>query len=183
VLFPEAVQANFDFSRYPLTAAARASLESFDFATDDPTVDCTPKGMPTIMEQPYPMEIVDRGDTIELLIEEYDRRLMQKGATQCKPLFDTSGKGAGEVSSLFLQPRHLQRPFLSFFLFCLPDAVNPAEEIDILFYREVIIQGKFLRHIPDMFLYLFRFRHDVVSADSAVAHGRKQKAAEHFNGG
>jgi hypothetical protein len=26
------------------------------------------------MEQPYPLEIVDRGDTIELLIEEYDTR-------------------------------------------------------------------------------------------------------------
>jgi hypothetical protein len=74
VLFPEAVQANFDFARYPLTAAARAELESFDFAADDPTVDCTPKGMPTIMEQPYPMEIVERGATIELLIEEYDTR-------------------------------------------------------------------------------------------------------------
>ena len=108
---------------------------------------------------------------------------MQKGAAQCKPLFDTSGKGAGEVRSLLLQPGHLQHPFLSFFLFCLPDAVNPAEKIDILFYREVIIQGKFLRHISDMFLYLFRFRHDVVSADRAVAPGRKQKAAEHFDGG
>jgi hypothetical protein len=74
VLFPEAVTANFDFSRYPLTAAARAALEAFDFETDDPTVNCTPKGMPTIMEQPYPMEIVDAGDTIELLIEEYDTR-------------------------------------------------------------------------------------------------------------
>ena len=74
VLFPEAVTANFDFGRYPLTAAARAALEAFDFETDDPTVDCAPKGMPTIMEQPYPMEIVDRGDTIELLIEEYDTR-------------------------------------------------------------------------------------------------------------
>ncbi len=74
VLFPEAVQANFDFSRYPLTPSARAALEQFDFETDDPTVDCAPKGMPTIMEQPYPMEVVDRGDTIELLIEEYDTR-------------------------------------------------------------------------------------------------------------
>jgi hypothetical protein len=74
VLFPEAVQAGFDFSRYPLTPAARAALEAFDFATDDPTVNCTPKGMPTIMEQPYPLEIVERGDTIELLIEEYDTR-------------------------------------------------------------------------------------------------------------
>jgi hypothetical protein len=74
VLFPEAVQANFDFSRYPLTASARAELDAFDFATDDPTVNCAPKGMPTFMEQPYPMQIVDRGDTIELLIEEYDTR-------------------------------------------------------------------------------------------------------------
>jgi hypothetical protein len=74
VLFPEAVTANFDFSRYPLTPAARAALDAFDFAADDPTKDCTPKGMPTIMEQPYPMEIVDHGATIELLIEEYDTR-------------------------------------------------------------------------------------------------------------
>jgi hypothetical protein len=74
VLFPEAVQANFDFSRYPLTPLARAALDAFDFERDDPTVNCAPKGMPTIMEQPYPMEIVDRGETIELLIEEYDTR-------------------------------------------------------------------------------------------------------------
>src|SRR5690606_4886344 len=63
VLFPEAVQANFDFGRYPLTPAAKAALERFDFEADDPTRDCTPKGMPTIMEQPYPMEVVERGDT------------------------------------------------------------------------------------------------------------------------
>jgi hypothetical protein len=74
VLFPEAVRANFDFSRYPLTARARAVLEAFDFERDDPTRDCSPKGMPTIMEQPYPIEFVDRGNTIELRIEEYDTR-------------------------------------------------------------------------------------------------------------
>jgi hypothetical protein len=74
VLFPEAVRANFDFSVYPLTPAARSTLEAFDIERDDPTKNCTPKGMPTIMEQPYPMEIVDRGATIELLIEEYDAR-------------------------------------------------------------------------------------------------------------
>jgi hypothetical protein len=72
VLFPEAVRPNFDFNVYPLTSAARAALAAFDVERDDPTRDCAPKGMPTIMEQPYPMEIVDRGATIELLIEEYD---------------------------------------------------------------------------------------------------------------
>lgn len=74
VLFPEAVRANFDFSVYPLTPAAQAALAAFEIERDDPTRNCTPKGMPTIMEQPYPMEIVDEGDRIVLLIEEYDTR-------------------------------------------------------------------------------------------------------------
>jgi hypothetical protein len=74
VLFPEDVQANFDFGRYPLTPAARAAVGRFDFAADDPTADCKPKGMPTVMEQPYPMRVTDRGATIELALEEYDTR-------------------------------------------------------------------------------------------------------------
>jgi hypothetical protein len=81
VLFPEDVQANFDFGRYPLTPAARRAVEAFDFAADDPTRNCTPKGMPTIMEQPYPMEIARNGDTIVLRIEEYDTvRTVQLGS-------------------------------------------------------------------------------------------------------
>ena len=99
VLFPEAVTANFDFSRYPLTAAARAALDAFDFAADDPTKDCTPKGMPTIMEQPYPMEIVDRGATIELLIEEYDTRrvvhMRPTGRSVAGPLGHSVGRWEG----------------------------------------------------------------------------------------
>jgi hypothetical protein len=101
VLFPEAVQANFDFSRYPLTPAARATLDSFDFASDDPTNNCTPKGMPTIMEQPYPMEIVDRGATIELLIEEYDTRrvvhMQPTGVSTPGPLGVSVGRWEGSA--------------------------------------------------------------------------------------
>jgi hypothetical protein len=74
VLFPEAVQASFDFSKYPLTAAARTTLAKFDFSADDPTADCKPKGMPTVMEQPYPMVVANNGATIELRLEEYDTR-------------------------------------------------------------------------------------------------------------
>ncbi|MEO8466081.1 MAG: DUF6152 family protein [Gammaproteobacteria bacterium] len=81
VLFPEAVQANFDFNKYPLTAAGRAALQKFDFAADDPTADCKPKGMPTVMEQPYPMVVTERGATIEIALEEYDtRRIVHMGA-------------------------------------------------------------------------------------------------------
>jgi hypothetical protein len=71
-LFPEALQPDFDFDRYPLTAAAKSALEAFDFAADDPTNDCSPKGMPTIMEQPYPLAFADEGARIEIRMEEYD---------------------------------------------------------------------------------------------------------------
>jgi len=59
-------------AEYPLTAAAQASVAAFDPAVDSPTLNCAPKGMPTIMEQPYPMEFRDDGDRILFLMEEYN---------------------------------------------------------------------------------------------------------------
>ena len=72
LLLPEDTQPVFDFDLYPLTAAARASVEAFDRATDSPILNCVSKGMPTIMEQPYPMEFSRQGDDILLQLEEYD---------------------------------------------------------------------------------------------------------------
>jgi Family of unknown function (DUF6152) len=57
---------------YPLTPAAAAARAAFDPLKDNPIADCRPKGMPWIMEQPYPMELVDRGDKILMRLEEYD---------------------------------------------------------------------------------------------------------------
>jgi hypothetical protein len=57
---------------YPLTPAAQAAQAAFDPIADDPTVNCAPKGMPYIMEQPYPMEILDHDEEILLRLEEYD---------------------------------------------------------------------------------------------------------------
>jgi hypothetical protein len=72
-LFPEVVDPTFDVRSYPMTDAAREALAAYDIVTQNPTANCAPKGMPTIMEQPYPIELValDGGD-IELRIEEYD---------------------------------------------------------------------------------------------------------------
>ena len=55
------------------TAAARAQLAAFDRGTDNPTANCVPKGMPTIMEAPYPIELVRQANgDILLKLEEYD---------------------------------------------------------------------------------------------------------------
>jgi len=55
-----------------LTDAAKKARAAFDPLTDTVAPGCRPKGMPTIMEQPYPMELVNKGDTILLRMEEYD---------------------------------------------------------------------------------------------------------------
>lgn len=57
---------------YPITEAAFAFRADYDPVADDPTADCAPKGMPYIMEQPYPVELVDEGETIVFRLEEYD---------------------------------------------------------------------------------------------------------------
>ncbi len=72
VLFPETSFDPASVNNYPLTEAAKEALAAFDPVTDTPTLNCAPKGMPIIMEQPYPMEIVDQGDSILLRLEEYD---------------------------------------------------------------------------------------------------------------
>jgi hypothetical protein len=57
---------------YPLTDAAKKARASFNPLTDSVAPGCRPKGMPTIMEQPYPLEFVKKGDSILLRLEEYD---------------------------------------------------------------------------------------------------------------
>jgi hypothetical protein len=72
MLFPETINPNFDLMSYPLTDAARDAVREFDPVTQNPTMDCAPKGMPTIMEQPYPMQFkVERGKIV-IFMEEYD---------------------------------------------------------------------------------------------------------------
>ena len=71
-LFPESINRNYDLNNYPMTDAAKAALATFNPATDNPTNNCTPKGMPLIMEQPLPMGIERAGDDVIIRIEEYD---------------------------------------------------------------------------------------------------------------
>jgi hypothetical protein len=58
--------------QYPLTDAAKKKKAAWDPINDTVARDCEPKGMPTIMEQPYPMEFVQQKDSILLRMEEYD---------------------------------------------------------------------------------------------------------------
>ncbi len=56
----------------PLRPAARAARETYDPLTDDTALSCIPQGMPGIMDNPFPMELVDRGSEILIRTEEWD---------------------------------------------------------------------------------------------------------------
>ena len=71
---------------FPFTDAARGALDEWDPVQDNPHYGCLPKGMPTIMQQPFPIEFIDRGDEIHLRIEEYDLlRVIHLGRTAPEP--------------------------------------------------------------------------------------------------
>lgn len=71
-LLPEDINTTFNLSAYPMTDAARQSVAKFNRAKDNPTLNCKAKGMPMIMENPYPFSISKKGNDIQIQIEEYD---------------------------------------------------------------------------------------------------------------
>ena len=118
-LFPEVTDPTVDINRYPLTPAARAQLAEFNRATDNPTANCLPKGMPTIMEAPYPIEFVrEANNDIVLKLEEYDLRRhiymdprSTRELTSPTPLGDSVGRWNG--ATLVVTTTRISWPFFS----------------------------------------------------------------------
>ena len=87
----------------PLTASARTARDAFDAVEDNPLYGCLPKGMPTIMQQPFPIELIDRGDEIHMRIEEYDLvRIIHMGGAPSPTnppsiLGDSAGRWDGDT--------------------------------------------------------------------------------------
>jgi hypothetical protein len=88
----------------PLTAGASAARAAFDPQTDEPTANCAPKGMPFIMEQPYPMELVRDGDDILMRMEEYDAvrrfRMADAAADDESPSLHGTSRGRWDGATL-----------------------------------------------------------------------------------
>jgi hypothetical protein len=118
-LFPEVTDPNVDINAYPLTPAARAQLAQFDRSTDNPTANCVPKGMPTIMEAPYPIELArqDNGDIL-LKLEEYDLTrtiYMSAGVTRELPQPSPLGFSVGrwDGAALVVTTKRINWPYFS----------------------------------------------------------------------
>jgi hypothetical protein len=56
----------------PFTPEAAAARGTWDPLVDDPALKCIPPGMPSMMDNPYPIEFSGQGETITLRLEEWD---------------------------------------------------------------------------------------------------------------
>jgi hypothetical protein len=70
---PDLVGLFLEGGYLPYTPAALAAREAWNPLTDDPVLDCTPRGMHSVMNAPLPIEFVDQGDSILMRLEEWDQ--------------------------------------------------------------------------------------------------------------
>jgi Family of unknown function (DUF6152) len=108
--FPEDVNPALARTDFPLTNAARAALDTFDPIDDNPLNDCALKGMPTIMEQPYPMRFFERDGDIVMHMEEYDTMRvfhMDGGSGESVPGILGHSVGRWEGSTLVVETTNL----------------------------------------------------------------------------
>ena len=103
-------------SDYPLTATARQMRQNFDPIADNPIPGCTPKGMPYIMGQPYPIEFINDSGRILMRIEEYDlvrviHLIDEPGPSAATPLGYSVGRWDGGrlfvSTSAILAPQYI----------------------------------------------------------------------------
>jgi hypothetical protein len=69
---PEALSKPLRTGTPPLTAAAAKARAAWNPEKAKGFAGCAPKGMPFMMGQPFPMEIIDKGNIIVVRLEEYD---------------------------------------------------------------------------------------------------------------
>jgi len=67
----ERPQTGYGTTEYPLTEAGRLAQAAWD-PENDPALRCIPPGIPTAMDNPYPIEFRDEANTIVMLLEEWD---------------------------------------------------------------------------------------------------------------
>jgi hypothetical protein len=160
-----------DVSAFPLTADARAAVAQFARDGGNLVIQgCVPKGMPLILEQPYPIEFRRDGDDIVLRLEEYDAaRIIHMATDQVpagtseSPLGYSVGRWDGD--SLVVTTTRLNWPWYSQSGIpqstdaTLVEKFTPSEDGSVLNYEltsidpanftEPVMLGKQWLYLPD----------------------------------
>jgi hypothetical protein len=114
---PEATPGSLWRTQYPLTENAKKAVAKWDPLRDRVSRGCAPKGMPTIMEQAYPMEFVKEGSKILQRLEEYDtvRTIHMYGnaqATRTRTTLLGHSIGRWDGDSLIVTTTNISWPFI-----------------------------------------------------------------------
>jgi hypothetical protein len=99
----------------PLTDFAVKTAENYDEAADDLAVKCEPPGMPSMLDQPYPIQIINEGDRIVMIFEEWNAKRFI--AMNDKPLTEKNhprygdSKGRWENETLVIETTNIDYPY------------------------------------------------------------------------
>ncbi len=124
----------------------------------------------------------DRVDAARGLVEEDDAGPVHHGAGQRQPLLPAARQLAGQPVLLALEARHVDGPGLALAGLGTAQAVDPAEEAEVLPDGEVVVEAEALAHVADAALDALRVLRDVDTEDEPRARGRREQAAQHADG-
>lgn len=98
-----------------LTESAKQAALNYDEIADDLAIKCIAPGMPSMLDNPYPIEFVDQGDQILVRHEEWEAErtvYMEEGAVQTNPT-DKYGFSTGrwEDGSLLIETTNIDYPY------------------------------------------------------------------------
>jgi hypothetical protein len=105
-----------DSETLPYSASARQASETWNPLTEDPGLRCIPPGMPSAMDNPYPIEFAKQGDDIIMRLEEWDgiRTIhMQPDADAANPSGTPMGYSTGrwEESTFVVTTTNVDYPY------------------------------------------------------------------------
>ena len=100
----------------PLTPSAAAAREDFDPLVDDTALQCVAQGMPGLMDNPFPMQVLEDGNDILIRMEQWDidRRIhMTRGEVPADEPATPHGYSVGhwEDRTLVVTTTRLNWPF------------------------------------------------------------------------
>src|SRR5205085_1238776 len=119
-----------------------------------------------------------RTDAGRRRIEEDHARPMHQRGREREPLLPAAGELAREPIAIRPDVREIDRPFHPLFSFGAFEAIDRAEEIEILVNRQIAIKRERLRDVADVLANELSIFLDVVAVDGRVAFRRHEQAAE-----
>ena len=125
----------------------------------------------------------DGVDPARGLVEEHDARPVHHGAGEGQPLLPAAGQLAGEAALLALEPGRADGPRLALAGRGPVQAVDAAEEAEVLAHREVVVEAEALAHVADLPLHALGVPRDVGAEHEARARGGGEQAAQHADRG